>query len=49
MPKTTPSIIEVPEMVFIMVDGSGNPNTSPDYKNCRFVKHVGQYRREGKH
>jgi len=32
MPKTTPSMIDVPEMVFIMVDGAGNPNTSPDYK-----------------
>jgi len=32
MPKTTPSLIDVPEMVFIMVDGAGNPNTSPDYK-----------------
>jgi hypothetical protein len=31
-PKTAPSIIEVPEMVFIAVDGSGNPNTSAEYK-----------------
>jgi hypothetical protein len=31
MPKTTPSIVEVPQMVFFMVDGAGNPNTSPDY------------------
>lgn len=29
---TTPSVIEVPEMVFIAVDGQGNPNTSPEYK-----------------
>lgn len=31
-PKRAPSIIEVPEMIFIAVDGSGNPNTSPEYK-----------------
>ncbi len=34
LPKTTPSLIEVPEMTFIMVDGSGNPNTSPEYKHA---------------
>jgi hypothetical protein len=32
MPKITPSLIDVPEMVFFMVDGMGNPNTSLDYK-----------------
>ena len=31
-PKTEPSIIDVPEMVFIMIDGQGNPNTSESYK-----------------
>lgn len=31
-PKTKPSIIEVPEMIFIAIDGEGNPNTSPEYK-----------------
>ena len=31
-PKTTPSIIDVPEMVFIAVDGEGDPNTSAEYK-----------------
>jgi len=30
-PKTTPSIIDVPEMTFIVVDGKGDPNTSPEY------------------
>jgi hypothetical protein len=30
-PKTTPSIIDVPEMLFIAVDGKGDPNTSPEY------------------
>ena len=32
--KTTPSIINVPEMTFITVDGKGNPNTSQEYKNA---------------
>ena len=30
-PKTTPSIVDVPEMTFITVDGSGDPNTSKEY------------------
>ncbi len=30
-PKTTPSIIEVPEMKFLTVDGKGDPNTSEEY------------------
>lgn len=34
MPKTKPVIIDVPEMLFIMVDGKGDPNTSKDYKNA---------------
>ena len=33
-PKTTPAIIDVLEMTFIMVDGCGNPNTSDAYKNA---------------
>jgi len=33
-PKTTPAVIDVPEMVFIMVDGTGNPNTSEEYKSA---------------
>ena len=33
-PKTTPAVIDVPEMVFIMVDGTGNPNTSDEYKTA---------------
>ena len=33
-PKTTPSLIDVPEMVFIMVDGKGNPNTSEEYQSA---------------
>jgi len=31
MPKTTPAIVDVEEMIFIMVDGAGDPNTSADY------------------
>ena len=34
LPKTTPSIVDVPKMRFIMVDGKGNPNTSPFYKEA---------------
>ena len=30
-PKTTPSVIDVPEMTFIAVDGKGDPNTSAEY------------------
>ena len=33
-PKTTPSVIDVPEMIFIAVDGKGNPNTSEAYKTA---------------
>ena len=33
-PKTMPGLIDVPEMVFIMVDGKGNPNTSEEYKSA---------------
>lgn len=31
-PKKIPSLIEVPEMVFIQVEGSGDPNISTEYK-----------------
>lgn len=30
-PKTTPALIDVPPIRFIMVDGKGDPNTSKDY------------------
>ncbi|MCL2703789.1 MAG: GyrI-like domain-containing protein [Defluviitaleaceae bacterium] len=33
-PKSSPSIIDVPEMTFIAVDGKGNPNTSEAYKTA---------------
>ena len=31
-PKATPSIIDVPEIAFIAVDGKGDPNTGAEYK-----------------
>ena len=34
IPKTEPSIVTVPEMKFIAVRGSGDPNTSPEYKQA---------------
>lgn len=33
-PKKTPSIVDVPEMLFIMVDGKGDPNTSAQYASA---------------
>jgi hypothetical protein len=33
-PKTTPEIIEVPEMIYLAVDGQGDPNTSAEYKSA---------------
>lgn len=37
MPKNTPNIIDVPEMIFIMVNGKGDPNTSEEYENAMNV------------
>ena len=33
-PGAKPSIIEVPEMVFLMIDGCGDPNTSETYQTA---------------
>lgn len=33
-PKTTPSIIDVPAMKFITVDGQGDPNNSAEYQTA---------------
>lgn len=33
-PSSEPSIVDVPEMTFIMADGKGNPNTSTEYTNA---------------
>ena len=30
----TPSIIKIPEMTFFMIDGTGDPNNSEDYKDA---------------
>jgi hypothetical protein len=37
LPKTKASVIDIPEMIFIMVDGKGNPNTCEAYKNAREI------------
>ncbi|MFR6041674.1 MAG: hypothetical protein ACLUHL_09890 [Dysosmobacter welbionis] len=29
-----PAIVEVPEMVFIAVEGAGDPNTAPAYREA---------------
>lgn len=34
LPKTTPMVISVPNIKFIMIDGKGNPNTCEEYKNA---------------
>jgi hypothetical protein len=31
LPKTTPSVVDVPELTFIAVDGKGDPNTCTEY------------------
>ncbi|GHU83958.1 hypothetical protein FACS1894196_4670 [Clostridia bacterium] len=33
-PQTTPSAVDLPEMLFIMADGQGNPNTSAAYQQA---------------
>ncbi|MDO5519427.1 MAG: GyrI-like domain-containing protein [bacterium] len=33
-PGKTPSIVDVPEMIFIAVDGKGDPNQSAEYKQA---------------
>ena len=32
--KREPSIVDVPPLQFLMVDGSGNPNTAPRFQEC---------------
>ena len=34
LPKTKACIIDVPKMLFVMVDGKGNPNISKEYKDA---------------
>ena len=33
-PSTKPSLIDVPEMIFIAVDGKGDPNSCEEYKTA---------------
>lgn len=33
-PVKTPSFVEVPEMGFLMIDGQGNPNTVPEFRDA---------------
>ena len=33
-PKDVPVIVDVPEMTFLMVDGSGDPNTAESYREA---------------
>jgi hypothetical protein len=32
--SATPRIVDVPEMSFLMIDGHGDPNTSPEYRDA---------------
>ena len=34
MPKTKPTIVNVPKMPFIMIDSKGDPNTCEEYKTA---------------
>jgi hypothetical protein len=42
-PKASPSLIEVPEMTVIVVDGTGDPNTSASYKEAIEVLYALSY------
>jgi hypothetical protein len=44
LPKTEPSVIKVPEMIFVAVDGKGDPNEiNGDYKNAVGILYGIQY------
>jgi hypothetical protein len=32
--KETPSLVDVPELGYLMIDGQGDPNTSPEYSSA---------------
>jgi len=34
MPKDEPELIEVPSMNFLMVDGNGDPNNNPEFRQA---------------
>ena len=42
-PAKTFSIVDVPSMNFIMIDGQGNPNTSPVYSEAVQALYTGAY------
>lgn len=42
-PSTNPEIITVPPLKFIMVDGAGDPNTSPDYEHALQILYALSY------
>jgi hypothetical protein len=37
LPKLEPMLIDVPEMIFLMTDGKGDPNTSEEFQNAMGV------------
>lgn len=43
LPKTKPSIIDVPEMLFIAVNGEGDPNTDKEYKEALNILYALSY------
>lgn len=42
-PKTKPSIIDVPEMLFIAVNGEGDPNTCKEYREALNILYALSY------
>src|SRR5581483_10557832 len=32
--RTTPQLVEVPELSFLMIDGRGDPNSAPEYRDA---------------
>jgi hypothetical protein len=42
-PPVDPVLIEVPSLEFVMIDGSGDPGTSPDYQAAVAALHAVSY------
>ena len=42
-PKTKPSIIDVPEMLYIAVNGEGDPNTCKEYREALNILYALSY------
>jgi hypothetical protein len=38
-----PALVKVPELLFLMVDGQGDPNTSPGYAHCLEALYAASY------